>query len=170
MRFAALAGLAATALMLAAPLAPSARAAQTAAYSQAFDPARDPAADLKAAMADAKASGRNILIDVGGDWCIWCKLLDAMFARDADLAALRDRNFVLLKVHYDKKVNQNADFLGQYPKAAGYPHLYVLDADGALLHSQDTSQLELPAGGEKGHDRAKVKAFLEAWAPKGKGV
>ncbi|QJE72058.1 thioredoxin family protein [Aerophototrophica crusticola] len=163
--------LAATALLLSAPTLPAMAAGEgLPAYSQAFDPARDPAADLNAALADAKATGRHVLIDVGGDWCIWCKLLDGLFEQNAELRTLRDKNFVLLKVHYDKKVNQNKAFLSQYPKVAGYPHLFVLDADGKLLHSQDTGQLELPKEQGKGHDVTKVKAFLEAWAPKGRGV
>lgn len=166
-RFALLTSLAAA--LLAAPVLAAPTGGKPA-WSQAFDPARDPAADLRAALAEAKGSGRRVLMDVGGDWCVWCKLLDGLFDRDTELASLRDRNFVLLKVHYDKKVNPNAAFLSQYPKVAGYPHLFVLDADGAVLHSQDTALLELPAGGEKGHDREKVKAFLEQWGPKGRGV
>lgn len=135
-------------------------------WSQKFDPARDPAADLQAALAQAKAQGKRVLIDVGGDWCIWCKLLDATFEKETALASQRDASFVTLKVHYDSKQNQNAAFLSQYPKVAGYPHLFVLDANGKLLHSQDTGALELPADQGKGHDVAKIRAFLTEWAPK----
>jgi hypothetical protein len=73
---------------------------------------------------------------------------------------------VVLKVHFDKKVNQNQAFLSQYPKAVGYPHLYVLDSDGTLLHSQDTALLELPKEQGRGHDSAKIRAFLTDWAPR----
>lgn len=149
---------------------PVAAAAEGPPWSRAFDPKRDPDADLREAMALAQATGRHILVDVGGDWCVWCRLLDNLFATDADLSALKERNFVTLKVHYDKTVNRNEAFLSRYPKIAGYPHLFVLAPDGALLHSQDTAALELPKEAGKGHDRAKVAAFLEKWAPKPKGV
>lgn len=155
---------------VAAPPALAATEAAAPVWSQQFDPARDPAADLRAALAAAKAQNKRVLIDVGGDWCIWCKLLDAKFEQEAELRQLRDANFIVLKVHYDKKVNPNAAFLSQYPKVAGYPHLFVLDAEGKLLHSQDTAQLELPKEQGKGHDSAKLKAFLTAWAPGGKGA
>mgnify|MGYP001396386387 FL=1 len=59
------------------------------------------------------------------------------------------------------KENDNRAFLSRWPKVAGYPHLFVLDADGRLLHSQDTGALELG----KGYDAAKVRAFLERFAP-----
>ncbi len=159
-----------SAFLLAAPVAPPAVAADKPVWSQVFDPKRDPAADLAEAKAMAAATGRNILVDVGGDWCVWCRLLDNLFATNADLAALKDRHFVTLKVHWDKKENQNTAFLSQYPKIAGYPHLFVLAPDGALLHSQDTAELELPKDQGRGHDPAKVAAFLTAWAPKPKGV
>jgi hypothetical protein len=63
-------------------------------------------------------------------------------------------------VNYSKD-NTNAAFLGRWPKIRGYPHLFVLGPDGALLHSQDTSELE--AG--NGYDRQKMLAFLRAWSP-----
>ena len=56
--------------------------------------------------------------------------------------------------------NRNEALLARWPKIAGYPHLFVLDADGRLLHSQDTGVLER---GE-GYDAAKVRALLERWA------
>lgn len=126
-----------------------------------FDPARDAAADIGAAVAEAKRSGKNVLIDVGGEWCIWCKRLDQFFAEQKDVGTYRERNFVTVKVNYSKE-NKNEAVLSRYPKAAGYPHLFVLDSAGELLHSQDTGQLEKG----KGHDREKVMAFLKAWAPK----
>jgi hypothetical protein len=48
-----------------------------------------------------------------------------------------------------------------YPRVKGYPHLFVLERDGSLLHSQDTGELE----SGKGHDPEKVMAFLKRWNP-----
>ena len=53
------------------------------------------------------------------------------------------------------------EFLAQYPEIKGYPHLFVLDNDGKLLHSQFTGELEKG----KGYDRKKFFEFLKAWAP-----
>lgn len=157
------------ALLLTVPVTlPAMEAGEAPAWSKVFDPTRDPAADLTQAMAMAQASGKRILVDVGGDWCVWCHILDGTFAANPDLVTLRDANYVLLKVHYDKKNNPNTAFLSRWPAAAGYPHLYVLEADGSLLHSQDTGQLELPKDKGKGHDPEALRAFLTKWAPEGK--
>ncbi len=128
----------------------------------AFDPARDAAADIDAAVAEARRTGKNVLIDVGGEWCIWCKRLDQFFVDQKEIAGYLHQHYVTVKVNYSKE-NKNEAVLSRYPKVAGYPHLFVLDATGALLHSQDTGKLEKG----KGHDPEKVLAFLKAWAPKG---
>jgi thiol:disulfide interchange protein len=125
-----------------------------------FDFSRDAAKDISAAAAEAKRTGRHVLVDVGGDWCIWCRRLDAFFDEQKDVADFLRKNYVAVKVNYSKE-NKNEAVLSRYPKVAGYPHLFVLDEDGKLLHSQDTGALE----SGKGHDREKVLAFLRLWAP-----
>ena len=131
------------------------------AYQQAtaFDPKRDAARDIDEAIAEAQQSGRRILLDVGGEWCVWCRRLDSLFVRRADLADFMHTHYVVVKVNYSPE-NKNELVLSRYPQVAGYPHLFVLSGDGRLLHSQDTGALE--AG--KGHDPEKVLAFLRAWA------
>lgn len=149
-----------------APVAAQSEAGEREAYVPvtAFDPARDAAADIDAAVAEARRAGKRVLIDVGGDWCIWCKRLDRFFEEQKDVAAELHRNYVTVKVNYSKE-NRNEAVLSRYPRVAGYPHLFVLDTAGVLLHSQATGALERG----KGHDRRKVLAFLKAWAPGGKG-
>ena len=63
-----------------------------------------------------------------------------------------------MKVNYSEE-NRNEEFLSLYPKIPGYPHLYVLRSDGALLFSKSTAELE--AGDS--YDEALVLAFLERW-------
>lgn len=125
-----------------------------------FDPQRDPADDLRTATLAAQREGKRIVLDVGGDWCAWCRRLDAFVDGDPSVRAFRDAHFVWMKVNYSEE-NENISFLSQFPKAKGYPHLFVLDTDGTLLHSQFTGALEEG----KGYDRDKFMAFLKRWAP-----
>ncbi len=125
-----------------------------------FDPARDAQRDVDTAVAVAKAAHKRVLVDVGGEWCVWCHILDRFIAENADIAALRDANFVWVKVNWSPQ-NRNAALLSRWPKIAGYPHLFVLDGEGKLLHSQDTGELE--AG--KSYDKARFARFLREWAP-----
>lgn len=132
---------------------------------QKFDPTRDAARDIADAQIEAKRSARRILLDVGGEWCIWCHRLDTLFMRNKDLAAELHAGFVVVKVNYSKE-NKNEAVLAPYGKIPGYPHLFVLDENGMLLHSQDTGELE----SGKGHDPEKVRAFIQAWRGPGKAA
>jgi thiol:disulfide interchange protein len=140
------------------PVTPAQKA--TVPVAEKFDPARDPVADLKEAVAKAKAAGKRIILDVGGEWCAWCHFLDNFFAKNADLMKLREDNFVWLKINMSRE-NENKVFLAAYPKIIGYPHLFVLESDGALLQSQHTNVLEL----DKSYDMSKMTEFLKKWAP-----
>ena len=126
---------------------------------KAFDPARDAAKDILQAVAEAKRSGRRVLLDVGGDWCIWCRRLDSLFVAHKELERFREQHYVTVKVNWSKD-NKNEKVLSRYPAIPGYPHLFVLDSNGSLLKSQDTGELEKG----KGHDPVKVMAFLTTWA------
>jgi len=128
-----------------------------------FDSRRDAEEDIRNAVAEARRTGKRILLDVGGDWCVWCRRLDSLFVENKDLAESLQRGFVVVKVNWSRE-NKNESVLSRYPKIPGYPHLFVLESDGKLLHSQDTGQLE--SGNH--HDRDKVLAFLKKWAPQGK--
>lgn len=128
-----------------------------------YDPAADPAADLKVASAEARESGKRILLKVGGEWCSWCRLMDKFIHENAAVESLLSEGFVVLKVNFSEE-NKNEAFLGRFPKISGYPHLFVLDADGELLHSQDTAELE----SGKGYSKDAFTTFLKTWSPDGK--
>jgi thioredoxin-related protein len=123
-----------------------------------YDPTRDPAADLAATVKAAQAGQKRILLQVGGDWCSWCRRLDNFIAIHPAVARVLAEDFIIQKVNYSEE-NQNAEFLAQYPKIDGYPHLYVLDSDGKLLHSQSTSPLE---AGES-YSEPTVLIYLRSW-------
>jgi hypothetical protein len=124
-----------------------------------FDAARDPASDLDVALRIARAASRRVLMVVGGEWSSSSRALDRFFTANPDLKRYRDANYVWLKVNWSAE-NHNEAFLRRYPAIKGYPHLFVLDSGGRLLHSQDTEELETT----KNYDPAAMRAFLVKWA------
>jgi thioredoxin-related protein len=124
-----------------------------------FDPKRDAAKDIQNAVSEAKKNDKRILLDVGGEWCIWCHRLDEFFAGNKDIQDLLKKNFVIVKVNYSPE-NKNEKVLGKYPEISGYPHIFILNTDGKLIHSQNTGELEK----DKGYDRDKVISFLKKWS------
>jgi hypothetical protein len=130
-----------------------------------FDPTRDSNKDLRAAMEQAKREHKNILMDVGGNWCPWCIVLDRTLNEDAELHALLEKNFVLLHVNFSRE-NENLDFLGPFPKAKGYPAWYVLSPKGKLLKAEDTSELEQTHKLDAGYNKETLRTFLTENAPR----
>lgn len=125
-----------------------------------FDPTRIAADDLKSAIAKATAEDKRIILDVGGEWCSWCRLMDNYLIKNVALGKTRDDNFIWVKINMSEE-NENKEFLAAYPKIKGYPHLYVLEKDGMLLKSKDTSELE----DGKSYNLQKFTDFLKEYAP-----
>lgn len=137
------------------------------AYSQSaytpvtkYDPARDAAQDINDAITEAKRTNRRILLEVGGEWCSWCHRLDEFFEAHPDLTALRDKNFVTVKINFSEE-NPNKEVLSKYDSIEGYPHIFVLESDGKLLRSQDTGFFEEG----KSYELERLMKFLTDWAP-----
>lgn len=127
-----------------------------------YDEGADPPAQLRAAVDEAGSSGRNILLEVGGEWCVWCRILEKYLHDTPEVREAFESSFVIVKINHSEEV-PNDDFLGRYPEISGYPHFFVLDAKGALLHSQNTGELEQG----RSYDREKMLAFARRWGPGG---
>jgi hypothetical protein len=125
-----------------------------------YDKARNPAHDLAMTVKRAKSEKKHILVQVGGDWCGWCHLMSGFMEQNERVREKIGRHYLVMKVTYDGE-QKNEAFLSRYPPIAGYPHLFVLDSEGNLLHSQDTADLEEG----QGYNEKIYLAFLDKWKP-----
>lgn len=128
------------------------------AYSLHYNVKQDAFKDGAAAIALATETNRRILIELGGDWCKWCKQMDVFFDNNLDIKQKLHQTFVILKVNVSEQ-NDNAEFLSTFPKPLGYPHMYVSDKNGSVLWSQDTA--EFLTNGE--YSRDAFLTFFERW-------
>ena len=126
-----------------------------------YDPTADSFQDLQDTIAAAQESGKRILLNVGGNWCGWCYTMDGYLKANDDVRERLEAGFIFLKINMSQE-NRNEEFLSQYPKIHGYPHIFVLDSDGTLLHSQDTYYLEE----ESSYHRGRWMHFLRVWEPR----
>jgi thiol:disulfide interchange protein len=110
------------------------------------------------AVARARSENKRVLVQFGGNWCVFCEALDKLIDTTPELAALRAR---YVAIHVD--AGANADLNAQYGKPfdLGFPVLLVLDGDGKLLHTQASTAFQ--RHDTVGHDPAGVGAFLKAW-------
>ena len=133
-----------------------------------YDAKADGSSLVTAALAQAQAEGKNVLLDFGANWCPWCHKLHSVFAGNASVKAAIDSNFVLVYIDVNKRNGpaRNTAVNERFgnPIAHGLPVLVVTDASGKLLTTQDTGDLEEGAA----HSPQKVLAFLARWAPAAK--
>lgn len=127
-------------------------------YSKIYDDQRDPFKDAADAIALAQKTNRNVLIEIGGNWCTWCKKMDAFLDKNPEVYQTLHQRYVVLKVNVSDS-NENADFMAGLPPVMGYPHMYVSTGTGKMLLSKDTAEL-------LDGDNYSVKnwlAFLDKW-------
>lgn len=122
-----------------------------------YDANRDARGDLAAAIAAAPRAERKVLVLTGGDWCRDCRELDALFAADPALAALRDARYLPVKVFVGSE-NRNEAALAPFPPIDWLPTLFVLDAAGRVERQVPSTAFHT----DRKLDAAKVRAFLEA--------
>ena len=75
-----------------------------------YDKNRDPAADLAAAIPQAQRENKRILLEVGGEWCVYCRLINKVIHEDERLMKMLDDGFIVVKVNFSDDV-KNAAFL-----------------------------------------------------------
>ncbi|NSL90035.1 DUF255 domain-containing protein [Chitinophaga sp. Mgbs1] len=127
-----------------------------------YNPAANAKADIAAAVKKAAAEKKHVLLQIGGNWCIWCKRLYKFVADDADLKAAADKNYVVYHLNYSKE-NKNLPILKElgYPQRFGFPVLVILDAQGNRLHTQNSGLLE----SADSYDKKKLMEFFKQWSP-----
>ena len=127
-----------------------------------YNPYANVEKDIAVAVAKAKKENKHVMIQVGGNWCIWCYRFNAFVQTDTLLKKMANDNYVLYHLNYSKE-NKNLDYLKKlgFPQRFGFPVLVVLDANGNRLHTQDSGLLEKG----NGYDKDKVKSFFRNWAP-----
>ena len=82
----------------------------------------------KEALAQARATGRPLLLYLHADYCVWCGVMDRTTFRDSRVLLLASR-YVLCKMDGD---HEGKSYLQKF-KVEKYPFHAVLDSSGTLL-------------------------------------
>ena len=131
-----------------------------------YDESVDQMAQIDKAIAKADKEGKFVICQVGGNWCRWCLMFADFMSKDSEIMEVVDKNFVYIHVNYnpreraDQKAKAMLKRLGN-PGRFGYPVFVVLDEDGKVIHTQDSSFLEEG----NGYNKTKVMRFFSNWTP-----
>ena len=130
----------------------------------------NPIEQIDQAVAKAKAEGKFVVCQVGGNWCPWCLKFADFIANDTAISKVIDENFEYIHVNYNprksqgpEQVEQGKALMKRLDNAGrfGFPVFVILDEEGKILHIQDSSFLE---EGE-GYNHEKVLRFFKNWTP-----
>ena len=130
----------------------------------------NPIEQIDQAVAKAKAEGKFVVCQVGGNWCPWCLKFADFIANDTAISKVIDENFEYIHVNYNprksqgpEQVEQGKALMKRLDNAGrfGFPVFVILDEEGKILHIQDSSFLE---EGE-GYNQEKVLRFFKNWTP-----
>ena len=100
-----------------------------------FDASADAMMDVDIALTAAQASGRNVLLALGGNWCHDSRGLAAKF-QEPDLAAVIAENYELVWVDVGYR-DRNLDVAKRFGVDAlhGTPTILILSPKGELLNA-----------------------------------
>ncbi|MGH7612894.1 MAG: thioredoxin domain-containing protein [Gemmatimonadales bacterium] len=131
-----------------------------------------------AAFAQAKATDKPILLDIGAVWCHWCHVMDGESYEDPTVAALLNDAFVCIKVDRDERPDVDARYQRAVQALAGqggWPLTAFLTPDGEVFFGGTYFPPEQNAFGRPGFatvlrhiaqlyrdDRAKVAGNAQA--------
>ena len=127
-----------------------------------YNPDADAKSDIATAVKQASKEGKNVFLQIGGNWCSWCIKYHNFVNADDEIKNYVEENFVVLKVNYDEK-NKNEAVLANlgYPQRFGFPVFVILNAKGERIHTQNSAYLEKDGS----YDRDRVLQFYKHWSP-----
>ena len=129
-----------------------------------YHPEANAALDIKKAINQAKKEHKNVIIQAGGNWCIWCLRFNDYVQKTPELKKIVDDNYVYYHLNWSPE-NKNEKIFATYGNPGdqfGYPVFIVLDENGNQIHTQDSGVLEDGTG----YSLEKVKDFwikIKSW-------
>ena len=116
-------------------------------------------ANVRDAIAEARHTGKRVILDFGGDWCPDCQVLNLYFNQSPNRELL-DKYFIRVNVNIGHE-DANVGLAHQYGvPLQGVPALAVLDSHGKLIYSQNKQFSDM-----RHIQSADLTAFLNAWKP-----
>jgi thioredoxin-related protein len=131
----------------------------------------NPIEQIDAAVMKAQSEGKFVICQVGGNWCPWCLRFADFITNDTTISKVISENFEYIHVNYNPRKSEGAvkaqeaaalmkrlDNCGRF----GFPVFVVLDENGKVIHTQDSSVLEEG----QSYNQEKVLRFFKNWTPK----
>ena len=128
-----------------------------------YTPGENAERKIAEAIKKAKKEKKHVLIQIGGNWCIWCARFNALVTADKKIDSIMKTDYLFYAMnHSEEDPNKKLLEKYSYTQRFGFPVFLILDGNGKLLHTQTASYL---GDGKDGYDRDKVYALFRDWRP-----
>lgn len=120
--------------------------------------------EIQKLVKQAQKENKNIILQAGGNWCIWCLRFNNFVKTTPELNKIVDENFLYYHLNFSPK-NKNKKVFAKYGNPGekfGYPVFIILDKNGKQIHTQSSEVFEEG----KGYSLEKVKNFFKEWIAK----
>lgn len=132
--------------------------------SKPYNEQEDAQTKLNELIVKAKLEGKNVFVQAGGNWCIWCLRFNDFVQKNQELKNIVDANYLYYHLNYSTK-NKNKEVFQKYApnaKNLGYPFFFVINGKGEVTNVFGSGDLEA----DKSYDIEKVKQMFLDNAPK----
>lgn len=126
-----------------------------------YHPEEDADEAISILLNKAKSENKNIILQAGGNWCIWCLRFNQFVEDTPELKELVDGNYLYYHLNWSTE-NKNENIFNKYGNPGekyGYPVFIILNKNNEVVHIQDSAVLE----NGKGYSIEKVRDFLLKW-------
>ncbi|PYD63773.1 thioredoxin family protein [Gluconacetobacter entanii] len=108
--------------------------------AEPYGPTAGAREQIAAAFDTARATGRKVLLDFGGNWCPDCRILAGLMD-DPAVAPWIARHFVVVMINVER-MNTNLEFLEQHGlKISAVPTVLIVTAHGKVLNADGLTAL-----------------------------
>ena len=132
--------------------------------SKPYHPDANAQADIDSLVQLSQQDGKHIVIQAGGNWCVWCLRFNAFIQQNTRVRDLLKDHFHYYHLNYSPE-NKNEKVFQKYAPGKGeefgYPFFIVLNADGEVLTTRESGNLEEG----KGYNEQQVLHFFQQWLP-----
>ena len=133
--------------------------------SKPYNEQENAQAKINELITKAKLEGKNVFVQAGGNWCIWCLRFNDFVQNNQELKTIVDANYLYYHLNYSTK-NKNKEVFEKYApnaKSLGYPFFFVINGEGEVTNVFGSGDLEA----DKSYDVEKVKQmFLDNFLKK----
>jgi thiol:disulfide interchange protein len=108
-----------------------------------YSPVANASEQITLAVDKASESGKHILLQIGGNWCKWCRMFHQFSKTTPVVDSLLNADYIVIHINHSKE-NKNEEILKEleFPQRFGFPVFVVLDGQGSRIHTQNSAYLE----------------------------